>query len=1065
MWRPLNHPRLPWRSALLFLAFGALAAPARAERLPIKIYTTADGLASSVILDIVSDSRGFLWFATRNGLSRFDGSEFRTYTTDDGLSNPVVNRFLETSDGDYWVATNGGGVCRFNIEARAGTPGSSTAAAGPGQRAPLFTCYSVGDNFLSNRVNVLYEDRRRRIWMGTDNGVFRLERTDGAWHADPVVVEGLPAGTETASRALYEDSEGRLWVGLTHGFLRLDPDRRPTLYAVRGRGTHNVSQIIEHDGALWLGLNFGLLAFRPERQLAESNVQRTLLNPVRACFGPDGAASPVPTAAGEACLSDARGDLPNDFVEAFARAPNGRLWIATRHGGLAYLEGTKLTSLSTAASLAAVTVSRLALDRQGQLWIATYAGAMKLAPDGLVTYGPDDGLGHPRIRTLLEQAGQLFAVSGDWIVNRFDGRRFEAMKPRIPEGATFGYYSHGAFLDRSGRWWLLTDRGLYRLKSGASLEHSARQPPEAVYSSRHGLPDDRVERLFEDSRGDIWIATRSRDALNLSRWERTTAMVRTFREGFGPEHKFPLAFTEDAHGAVWVGFEGGGLARYHDGRFAIFGASDGVPPGVMALHVDRSGRLWMASSSAGLSLLRDVAASLPRFERYTTAEGLSSNNIQCMTEDRWGRIYLGTSRGIDRLDPVTRRVKHFTTSDGLASDYVTAALRDSNGTLWFGTNDGVSRLVPVPDAPVPAPPIWIGEVRAGGALLPISELGATALADLTLASGQNHLQITFFGVGFGTGRPLRYRYRLDGAEAEWTGPTDQRVVHYANLAPGRYRFIAEAVNADGIVSERPATVSFAVLPPFWQRWWFMSLAVLAIGAGLYSAYRYRLRQLLALERVRTRIAADLHDDIGGSLSRIAIQSEVARRTAGDAAGISARTLTQIGDTARTLVDALDDVVWSVDPRQDDLASVERRVREYAADVLGARGVRWTFNSAGDLDRVSLDPESRRHLLLLLKEGITNVARHAAARAAQLDLRVSGGTLHAELNDDGQGFDPAVAEAAAGTMGRGLANMRARARQLGGRLDILSAPGRGTRLILTAPVQRRRMFMRLWEGRR
>ncbi len=245
----------------------------------------------------------------------------------------------------------------------------------------------------------------------------------------------------------------------------------------------------------------------------------------------------------------------------------------------------------------------------------------------------------------------------------------------------------------------------------------------------------------------------------------------------------------------------------HHGRFATFGASDGVPPNVMALHVDGAGRLWIASSSAGLRMLSDVADSRPRFDRYTTAEGLSSNNIQCLTEDRWGRIYLGTSRGIDRLDPVTGRVRHFSMSDGLVSDYVTAALRDSTGALWFGTTDGVSRLVPAPDTPAAAPPIWIGEVRAGGALQPISELGATAVADLTLEPDQNHLQIAFFGAGFGTGGPLRYRYRLDGAEAEWTGPTDRRVVHYASLAPGRYRFIVEAMNADGMVSEQPATVS------------------------------------------------------------------------------------------------------------------------------------------------------------------------------------------------------------------------------------------------------------------
>jgi signal transduction histidine kinase len=478
--------------------------------------------------------------------------------------------------------------------------------------------------------------------------------------------------------------------------------------------------------------------------------------------------------------------------------------------------------------------------------------------------------------------------------------------------------------------------------------------------------------------------------------------------------------------------------------------------------VDASSRLWISSASAGLSVIGDLASSSPRFDRYTTADGLSSNNIQCITDDSLGRIYLGTSRGVDRFDPVTRRVKHFTTTDGLATDYVTAALRDSRGALWFGTNDGISRLIPRLDAPALAPPIWIGEVRAGGTIQSIPDLGAMALGNLTLRPDQNHVQIAYFGSGFGTGGPLRYRYRLDGAETAWNGPTDRRVVHYASLAPGRYRFIVEAVNVDGIASERPATVSFAVLAPLWQRWWFVSLGMLLLTATAYSWHRFRVARLVEVERVRARIAADLHDDIGGSLSRIAIQSEVARREVAAAAPPSARRLDDIGETARSVVESLSDVVWSVDPGHDDLASVERRVQEHAADVLGARGVRWTVHATGHRDRVVLDPEARHDLLLLLKEGITNVARHADASVASLNLQFVGSNLHADLRDDGRGFDVSALGGNGKSAGHGLANMRLRARQLGGLLEIASTSGAGTHLQLTIPLKaRRRMNMRLW----
>ncbi len=1056
------------RAAACLLVVAALPAAAWAERLPIKVYTTADGLPSSVILAIVPDSRGFVWFATRNGLGRFDGSEFRTYTTDDGLSHPVVNDFLETRDGEYWVATNGGGVCRFNIGKRPdGGLTSLGARPAPTVREPLFTCRAVGSHFMSNRVNVLREDRQGRIWLGTDNGLFRLDRGAGAWRLEPVKLDGMPFPIMSIpGQAIHEDSKGRLWVGMTNGLLRLDPDRRARLYTVQGRSQLEVSPILERDGVLWVGLSPGLLALRPEPELPNSKVvTRHELNPHSNCVDAVGSGITVPSAAGDACLYTVRNGLPTNNVMALAAAPGGRIWIGTM-GGLAYLDATRFTNLAAEDSRAGVPVSRLTRDRDGHLWIGTHVGAMKLTPDALVSYGSDDGLGHSRIHTLFEeQGGRLIAISGDFVINRFDGRRFQALTPQVPEGSARTSYSPGAFLDRTGRWWLLTNRGLYRLGAGPTIEQAARQPPEDVYNTSDGLPDDRIVRLFEDSRGDIWIASRSTvSAVGLSRWERATGTIRVFREGFGAAHQFPLSFVEDRRGAVWIGFEGGGLARYHDDRFTIFGPADEVPRDVIALYVDGSGRLWIASASAGLSMLQNLASDRPAFVRYTTAQGLSTNNIQCLTDDRWGRMYLGTARGVDRLDPTSGRVQHLTTSDGLAADYVTAAFRDRTGTIWFGTMDGLSRLVPTADAPSVPPTVWISEVRAGGVLQATPELGAAQLTDLTLEPAQNHLQIAFFGVGSGSGGPLRYRYRLDETDSDWSGPTDQRVVHYAGLGAGRYRFVVESLNADGVASGQPASVSFTVLSPIWQRWWFVSLTLAMLGAAAYLLHRVRVTRLLELERIRTRIAADLHDDIGGSLSRIAIQSEVARREVVAAAGTSEQRLTEIGDTARSVVESLADVVWSVDPGQDDLASVERRVREYAADVLGARGVRWTFHGTDHADRFALDPEARHDLLLLLKEGITNIARHAEARVASLDLRVVDNRLRAELRDDGSGFDLAALEADPRGRGHGLANMRQRVRQLGGTLEIDSQPGSGTYLAVSVPLRhlrrKKRMNMRL-----
>jgi hypothetical protein len=212
----------------------------------------------------------------------------------------------------------------------------------------------------------------------------------------------------------------------------------------------------------------------------------------------------------------------------------------------------------------------------------------------------------------------------------------------------------------------------------------------------------------------------------------------------------------------------------------------------------------------------------------STAEGLSSNQAACVTEDQFGRIYIGTGRGVNRLDTQTGRVKLFTSSDGLAENYITICRRDKSGALWFGFNNGLSRFVPEADPQTAPPPIFISDVIVNGTTFKkLSELGDAEVENLALGPDQRQIQINFFALGFSTGETLRYQYKLDNAD--WSGATAQRTVNL-NLSPGTYRFLVRAVSADGVSSQSPAVVSFSIARPVWQRWWFLSLVVLAVGA-------------------------------------------------------------------------------------------------------------------------------------------------------------------------------------------------------------------------------------------
>jgi signal transduction histidine kinase len=324
--------------------------------------------------------------------------------------------------------------------------------------------------------------------------------------------------------------------------------------------------------------------------------------------------------------------------------------------------------------------------------------------------------------------------------------------------------------------------------------------------------------------------------------------------------------------------------------------------------------------------------------------------------------------------------------------------------------------------------------------------------NLALASNQRQIQINFFALGFSTGETLRYQYKLDNAR--WSEPTAQRTVNL-NLSPGAYRFLVRAVNAEGVTSLNPAVVSLSIARPVWQRWWFLALALLMVSLMAYATYRYRLAQLLKVERVRTRIATDLHDDIGASLSRMAILSEVVKQQTGGNGNQASGLLTEIADSARGLVDSMSDIVWSIDPRRDDLQSVVRRIRQFASDVLEAKGIAWDLRVPPEVESLKLDPEERQHLFLIFKESINNIVRHGGeTKSVSLSIDVAGRQLIGEIKDNGCGFTPKQPDEARsqGRGGNGLPNMRARAEQLGGRLEIASSPGAGTRLTLRMPLR-------------
>ena len=1006
-----------WRNisvlGILFLSLQFIPRFLRAERLPTRVYTTADGLASNQVGCIKRDSHGFLWFCTSEGLSRFDGSTFTNYTVEQGLPDRVVTDFLETRDGDYWVATPKG-VALFDPS--------------PGSGKRVFSSFDSRGFGYERQVNALFEDHRGTIWLGTINGTAQLVKTGEAWSLRRAAFSAI----QTSSiEEFLEDPDGSLW------FAAYDHERDSRLCKIGAGGKYEefrnrffknnriLTMLRDRRGRFWVGTYHGLA-------LVSSN--------------PAGDRQIVDRVYG------IRDGLGSEEVSKIYESSDGQLWVTA--GGVFVIKdsGAKGQIRFERFAREGQTGGIEAEDTQGNFW----GGRTRIARGGWTSYGREDGFIDENIRSVFEaNGGQLYVVSGyhNRFLARFDGNRFSSVVPRAQghEGAwDWGGWGWGQIhlQDHQGEWWMATGHGLVRFPRVEHFEQLAHTDPKAVYTAGDGLGGNDVFRLYEDRRGDIWISDWG--SLAPIRWDRSTERFHAYSTAEGWTAGEVTAFAEDTAGDLWLGEWGGQLARYRNGRFVFFNAAADLPKGsVLAIAPDHAGRLWVATTHGGLLRVDDPAAEAPHFRFYTTHDGLSSNDVRAIAVDQANRIYFWTGRGVDRLEPETGAIRQYTEHDGLVpagSDH-NVAFCDRHGDLWFGLQ-GLSRLTPTADSvDSTLPPVRITRIRVHGRQIPTSELGESNVNGLKIPPNQDDIQIEFATISFGLGDVIRFQYRLDGADTDWSVPSPLRVVDYPHLSSGSYRFMVRAMNADGRLSPNVAAVSFQMLSPFWRSWWFLSsMALLAVGLT-YWAYSLRVERLLYLERVRTRIATDLHDDIGSSLTQIAVMSEAAQRARDDAQ--AKEPLARIAELSRELIDNFSDIVWAINPQRDTLGDLTHRMRRFASDIFTSSGVPFVFRAPAEGIGISLPADFRREMFLVFKESVNNIARHSGCSSAEVVLELDGSRLTLTVSDNGVGFE----KTQNGTEpGHGLASMAERARRLGGDLTISSSPGAGARVTLRARIK-------------
>ena len=1037
----VNLPRTitVYYAALIQLVLMIAAVSVSAERLPVKTYTTSDGLLRDEVNRIKQDSRGFLWFCTNDGLSRFDGYGFTNYTTDDGLPHRMVNDILETRDGVIWVATNGG-LARFNPRGKRGVAlrGAEVSVHRAGTAEPMFITYSPEDAPLPKPIGVLLEDAQGKLWCGSNDGLYWFEEGNGsgAFHRIGLTKEKTDVILDVSS--IIQDRRGNVWIAmdLGQGLNRITLSGRVEHYAIINEGqSKGIKTLLEtNDGEIWAGTSDGGLY--------------SLVS------------DPIPGRPVFSRIYSKKDGLPSIWINTLYQTSDGKLWIGTTNGTATLIHDNSSTLrfqiYSEAQGLCDEATRAIGEDRDGNIWVGTTCGVKKIVRGSFVRYTESDGLSPGNVNGIfVSRTGEFFVITKQsfetqdkkslgaaHFISYFDGNRFTGVKPNMATNGTGWGSGQIVVKDLEGQWWLPSQNGAaFRFPKTAKLEQLASIKPQAI-----NVQDQQIFRLYEDSRGDMWISTMYEQLL-LNR-EREAGTLHNYSiKSCGAAS----CFIEDNRGSLWIGFFlADKLARFRDGRMTVLPTNGEKAGGRLnSLYCDHAGRLWLASDLNGVGRVDDpgVAEQLS-IVWYDRKKGLATDSIESLTEDTFGRIYVGHARGVDRIDPNTGQIKHYTAADGLPQGPILFAGRDGQGSLWFGFR-GLARLTPEADKPRQAPNILLTGLRVAGERLPLSELGQEIVPELTLESSQRQVSVDFLGLGASLGEELRYQYKLEGTQTDWSEPTSQRTVDFANLAPGTYRLLIKAITAEGIESVKPAAISFTILRPIWQRWWVITPSLLLIGLAVYAAYRYRVAHLIELERVRTRIATDLHDDIGANLTLIAMASEVARlRSPKDDVQIK-ESLSLISDTSRELVDSMGDIVWAVNPSKDHLRDLTKKMRRFASDVFSARNISFRFQAPGDEQDIKLGVDTRREMFLIFKESVNNIARHSECSEAEIELEARAGRLLLKLKDDGKGFD--VEEASDGT---GLASMRKRAASLDGNLEIVSSNGKGTTVILKVPLGHR-----------
>jgi signal transduction histidine kinase/ligand-binding sensor domain-containing protein len=988
----------------------------------------AQGISQTRVEAIVQDDRGFMWFGTQYGANRYDGHEFRSFRHIEGdarsLCGVYIRRLFVDREGRLWVG------CERMLDRY--EPATET-----------FTHYQFeapASSGLGATPRHIIEGDGGMLWVATGHGLFRLDpasRQSVRFQHDAAEPASL---SSSDVKSTFIDHGGTLWVATSEGIDAFDPHTARVTLHVPLHEPREMSMLEDRAGMFWI-------IYASDNGLASLDRKSRVLT--RYAFAKPSVSSETLTG-----------------VSSILEDADGQLWLGTHSDGLLRLDGNRLKAIryrndpANYESLSENRTTTLEQDREGNIWVGLGASepnhfSPKPPPFRPLPFdtGNSDNLGEKLVNVLYEDSHGTLWIGTTGALNRYDRMTRSYQRFHIPgNGVSSDVLS--VVEDRAGALWVGTSgQGLAKLDTTTGKLKVYRH----VAGDTRTLSDDVVTHLYIDHNGTLWATTGN----GLNRYDAATDSFSSYTQETDFWSALYVGLAEDKHGTLWVSGVPG-LLHFDPGKGEFLPLKEGAQIRGYEVLVSSADEIW-AGTQNGLYRYNPLSG---KSRMYTHEDGLASNAISCILEDARGDLWMSTTEGISRFYPGSGRFRNYSVADGLPGRDLTgwgACFRSARGTLYFGGFAGAVEFDPgtVLDE-LYAPPIVLTGLELSGELVqpgPGTPLTRTIgyTNELTLSNSQRSFAVQFAALSFRSPGTNRYRYRLEGLDADWQEVgSDRRIASYTTLPPGVYNLRVQGATNRSPWSEPGATLRITVEPPWWGMWQFRFAVILVVVALALTAYAYRVRHLARQLEIRfeermaerTRIARELHDSLLQSFQGLILQLQAILNMLPARAAEAAQALGTALDRADQ---AIDEGRAAVQRLRTPLVEVDivSSLKALAEDTTTTQPVE--FRAVLEGKNRPLVPLVRDEAYRIAQEAFRNAAQHADASVIEAELTFGDRTFTLRIRDDGAGFDPERLQHSEQGGHWGVRGMRERAAAINGKLEVWSEKGAGTEIELTVPA--------------